>query len=86
MVGDFFSNREIYEMLQGLKDELQETRHLVRQYNGLLERVSCLAQRVAEVEAAAKGAAEFEARIVKWGGFIIGALGVGSAIVAMIWG
>ena len=34
---EWYDNKELYEMLNGLKNDLQDTRRIIQKYNGLRE-------------------------------------------------
>lgn len=81
---DWYNNKELYEMMVVLsKDlgktnaELAKTQILIRDYNGLRERVGKCEQRVDEISGAGKGGKEM------WG-YVIGGLGLLLAIISCI--
>jgi hypothetical protein len=47
---DWYGNKELYEMIQGLKDDLQETRTAVQRYNGLRQDLADTMKRIAAME------------------------------------
>lgn len=76
----WYTNRDLFEMMQQLRSELAETRSLVRQYNGLRETVYGVAKRVTALEEQAKGRASVAEGILKWGGWALGIAGIAVSI------
>ena len=81
---EWYSNKELYEMMVDLSKRLEttnaemaKTQVLIRDYNGLRERLDKCEQRVGEVFAAGKGSKDM------WG-YIVGGIGLISLIVSMI--
>lgn len=62
----------------GFLQELAETRHLVREYNGLRELLGDVAKRLAALEERSAGKAALADGIRLWSGWIV-------AIVGAIW-
>ena len=49
ILNEWYDNKDLYEMINGLKDDLQQTRAIIQKYNGLrenqgeiIEEVKCL--------------------------------------------
>lgn len=49
---DWYGNKELFEMIQGLKEDLQETRIAVQKYNGLRKDLADVMKRLADIEKA----------------------------------
>jgi hypothetical protein len=81
-MGDqWYTNKELYEMVIGLKDDLQETRVLIQQYNGLRKRLDACDATLADLVSQAKGRATVGNAIRSWGGWIFGLI---SMILALL--
>jgi len=77
---EWYSPKELFEMQQGLAKELEQTRTLIRQYNGLRERMT-------EMESAILGMAKVQSDCIsrrterysmgkfiqEWGGWLMSA-------------
>lgn len=74
--GQWYTNRDLFEMMQELRGDLAETRALVRQYNGLREVVGDVSGRVKTLEERAAGRASVAEGILKWGGWALGLAGL----------
>jgi hypothetical protein len=79
MTGEaWYTNKDLFEMQQGLKKDLQETRSLIQQYNGLGGRMDKLEQALINL---AKAQSDCMARqqertsvgktIREWGGWLV---------------
>lgn len=82
----WYDNKQLYEQIQSLKDqiaelnvEMQKTTTLLRGYNGLRERIDDCEIAIAKASAKAEGNASGSKDT--WG-YIIGALGIGAAIIS----
>jgi len=82
---EFFSNRELYEMfnqsiselrseLADFKNDLKETRRVVKKYNELRENINYLNERILTIEQRDHGYSEVMQSIKSWGGYIIALL------------
>lgn len=68
----WYTNKDLYEMVVGLKDDLQETRLLIQEYNGLRKRLDVCDATLADLVSQAKGRATVASGIRSWGGWIVG--------------
>lgn len=71
---EWYSNKDLFEMLQGLTKDLQETRAVIRQYNGLRRDLGETMKKVAEIEDQMTGRNQVWDGIRNWGGWIIALL------------
>lgn len=69
--GQWYTNKELFEMLQGLKTDLQETRTLIKQYNGLRQRLDSCEEVLTDLVSQAKGRASVSNAIRAWGGWAV---------------
>ena len=81
---EWYSNKELYEMMvdlsKGLEKtnaELAKTQVLIRDYNGLRERVDKCEQRVDEISGAGKGGKDM------WG-YVVGGVGLLLALISYL--
>ena len=96
----WYSDREMFEMIQGLKTDLQETRITVKKYNGLWEKldvmdgkvdavdekIGAVDNRVTTIEQQANGRKSVWQGILSWGGWIFAAGGTVGTIIAISMG
>jgi len=68
---DWYGNKELFEMIQDLKEDLQETRTVVQRYNGLRRDLADVMERLTKMEQKRLGQTETLEAIRKWGGWII---------------
>jgi len=82
MAGDekqqWYSNKDLFEMIQRLHDELSETREIIRKYNGLRqdlgETLKLSAEnekKISEISNTSQGKYELAETIRKWGGWLV---------------
>lgn len=67
----WYTNKDLFELIMGLKTELKETRTMIKQYNGLREEVQGMEKRFIEHEAVSKGKSKVAQGIKEWGGWIV---------------
>ena len=84
MTDNWYSNKEIFEMLQGLKEELRETRILVKQYNGLRKDLAETMKRVAAIEQQNIGKSQVGTSIREWTGWVIAILALVVSILRVV--
>ena len=84
MTDNWYSNKEIFEMLQGLKEELRETRILVTQYNGLRKDLAETMSKVAAIEQQNLGKTQVGTSIREWTGWVIAILALAVSILRVI--
>lgn len=96
--GQWYSNKDIYEMVQGLgremgelRGEMRETRAMIRQYNGLRQRIDGVDTRQEELEVRLNaieqrgvGAASVGRGIREWGAVAIALSGAIVGIIGLI--
>lgn len=71
---EWYSNKDLFEMVQGLTKDLQETRTVIKQYNGLRRDLGETIKKVAEIEDQMTGRNQVWDGIRNWGGWIIALL------------
>lgn len=81
---DWYTNKDLYEMqvklskrMEGLSGELATTQTMIRDYNGLRERLDKCEQRLDEGTGQKRGSKDM------WG-YVVGGIGLISLIVSMI--
>jgi len=77
----WYSDREMFEMIQKLTVELTETRVAVRKYNGLWEKFDKVDRRLTAIEQRAKGRASVGIAIREWGGWVVGIVAVAAVFL-----
>ena len=70
----WYTNRDLFEKLHELRDELRETRESIRKYNGLWPRLEDIDTRLACIESVEAADKRMWEKITSRGGWIIGAL------------
>jgi hypothetical protein len=68
----WYSNKDLFEQINNLRNEMLETRNLIKQYNGLREKVDVVENEITVMKAEAKGKNKVSDGIRNWGGWIIG--------------
>lgn len=75
---DWYNNKELYEMIQGLKEDFQDfrsdlktTREVIKKYNGLRSDLAEVIQKVKSIEERSAGRNQVLEIILKWGGWIV---------------
>lgn len=68
---EWYSNKDLFEMLQGLKKDLQETRTVIKKYNGLRKDLGETMLKLAEIENQMRGRNQVWEGIRNWGGWIV---------------
>ena len=74
----WYSNKELYEMIDSLKDELLETRRVVKEYNELRRTLNAVVVKVDDMEKKGQGKKEVADNIRLWGGWAV-------AILVFLW-
>lgn len=79
---DWYNNKELYEMqvklskkMEVLSSELEKTQVMIRDYNGLRERLSVCEQRLEQTAGTGQGLKEM------WG-YVVGGIGVMLALIS----
>lgn len=73
MVGlgeEWYSNKELFEKIQSLAEDMKETRELIRRYNNLYKTVKEHDCYIKEQQGKGKGRKSIESAIVTWGGWL----------------
>ena len=84
MVGlgeEWYSNKELFEKIQGLAEEMQKTQDMLRRYNGLYEMLQKHECYIKEQQGKSKGRKSVESAIITWGGWLAA---VGSIIYTVL--
>lgn len=76
----WYTNRELFEMINDLKEELIETRRVVHEYNALRKDLGNCMQRLIAIEQRGAGREALGEALLRWGGWLVGLAGVISAI------
>lgn len=79
--GNWYSNKELFESIIALKDDLKETRHIIKQYNGLREKIETVEDKVKHIETMTEAKSGFGQAIRDWGGWIIATLALLSQFI-----
>ena len=78
---DWYNNKELFEMIQGLREDLQQTRIIVKKYNGIREDLGETMRRLTAIEEQRAGRNQIGEIIRSWGGWAVAIL---SLIIAAI--
>lgn len=71
---EWYSNKELFEMFQALKDELKITRDAVKKYNNIRINLNDVMERLTAIEQRAIGRYNVGKAIREWGGWIAAVL------------
>lgn len=66
----WYTNKELFEQIIALQQEMRETRAIIKKYNGLYEKVHEVQQKVQKIEAESKGKRDLSETIREWGGWL----------------
>ena len=72
---EWYSNKELFEMFQDLKEELAITREAVKKYNNIRTDLNAVMQRLTAIEERAIGRYSAGKAVREWGGWLVGLLG-----------
>lgn len=67
----WYSNKDLYELINNLQFELQETRTAIKKYNGLYSKLNAVREDVDEIKAIQEGKQQFSEQIKGWSGWIV---------------
>ncbi len=67
----WYSNKDLFEQINALRMEMQETRNLITKYNGLREKVDEMEEKMIRLEAKTAGKNAVFTAIREWGGWIV---------------
>lgn len=70
--GQWYSNKDLFELIANLQTELQDTRHAIKKYNGLYSKLNNVKEDVDEIKAIQEGKSQFGDNVKSWGGWLIG--------------
>lgn len=70
MSEEWYSNKELFEKIQSLAEDMKETRELIRQYNNLYKTVKEHDCYIQEQQGKGKGRKSVEDAFIKWGGWL----------------
>lgn len=68
---EWYTNKELFEMIQGLAGEMKQTRDLIKKYNNLHKTVQEHEKYIATQLGRGKGMKSIESAILQWGGWFI---------------
>src|SRR5699024_7804191 len=79
--GNWFDNKELYLLINDLQKDMQETRSMIRKYNGLYDKVESVKydidevkSEVDEIKAVQQGKKDFSESIKSWSGWVVAIL------------
>lgn len=81
MSDQWYSNKELFEQINALRYEMQETRNLIKQYNGLREKIDEVEDRVERIEAKTAGKNAVLETIRNWGGWLFSLI----TLLVLLW-
>ncbi|WP_212745614.1 hypothetical protein, partial [Marinilactibacillus psychrotolerans] len=67
---EWYSNKELFELISTLKDDLSETRNIIKKYNGLREKIEIVEDKVNHIENMQVAKSGFGQAVRSWGGWI----------------
>ena len=67
----WYSNKEIFEMVQELRDELKTTREIVKKYNGIREDLNWCVKRLQSHKTAKEVRYTLIEGVREWGGWVV---------------
>lgn len=79
----WYTNKDLFEQIMGLRSELEETRSMIKEYNGLREEVHNIEKRFIEHEAVGKGKSKVAQGIKEWGGWIVAIVALAVNIIKL---
>ncbi|GAA0422882.1 hypothetical protein GT022_17650 [Agaribacter marinus] len=88
MSEQWYTNKELFEQIssiQGdfkdLRSEMQETRKIIRKYNGLREELGVIKEKVDRMEAESEGKESVSEAVRLWSGWLFGLLTLAVLII-----
>ena len=69
----WYTNKDLYEMIQKLVSQMGRTEQIIGKYNGLHEKVQCHEDYIKEQQGKGSGRQSVEAAFLRWGGWLVGA-------------
>ncbi|WBX81282.1 hypothetical protein PD280_06055 [Virgibacillus salarius] len=70
MSEQWYTNKDLFELINGLRSEMQETRNVIKKYNGLREELGAVKEKVERIEAKTEGRKSVAEAIRLWGGWL----------------
>lgn len=70
MSDQWYTNKDLFELINKLEKELQETRTVIKKYNGLYAKVGNIKTRVEKMEAEKESRSKTMKVVRDWGGWI----------------
>lgn len=67
----WYSNKEIFEMVQGLRGEMQETRRVIHEYNQLRRDLTWAIENINRMQSEQEARSTTIMAIREWGGWIV---------------
>ena len=71
----WYSNKDLFEMIQKLVSQMSRTEQIIKKYNGLHEKVQCHEDYIKEQQGKGSGRQSVEAAFLRWGGWLVGLAG-----------
>ena len=68
----WYSNKDLFELINALQAEMRETRAIIKRYNGLYEKLDNVKKKVDRIESEQQGRNEIKEAIRQWSGWIFG--------------
>lgn len=68
----WYTNKDLFELIGELQKDMQETRTTIRKYNGLYKKLAEVKTTVDDMQAQQKGRQSVGSAIRNWGGWIFG--------------
>ncbi len=81
----WYSNKELYEMINGLTVDLAETRQAIQKYNNLQRTLHDVAVRITRIEEQAIGRHKVGQAIHNWTPWVITVLSSIIAVMSALW-
>lgn len=70
--GQWYTNKDLFELINELQIEMRETREAIKKYNGLYDKVATVKKQVDHIESITEGRNKFKEAIRLWGGWLFG--------------
>lgn len=67
---EWYSNKELFELISTLKNDLLETRNIIKKYNGLRKKIEIVENKVNHIENMQEAKSGFGQTVRSWGGWI----------------
>jgi inorganic pyrophosphatase len=75
---EWYSNKDLFDMIQSLKEEMTQTRSIIKRYNGLrqdmiesYQKINQNEEKINEIKNTEKGKHELAETIRRWGGWLV---------------